>query len=210
MNDSSTAPVANEDVAWASIETPLDVDELKLFCQDIERLFRINPMLIFKDWQANKEDGFQFSGQNISQEEAFDFDLTLSINAVTDGVQINYQQGVKSSTTFTIEAADSGSNLNSKSKLTITENYNGMSEQERKENLHTVDRSLTVWAKYLQQYFLSWQRWSRFGLWRWYMKRVWQPMKPSGRRITYMLLWITAFEIALIILGVAIYYIEYA
>ncbi|VAW90577.1 hypothetical protein MNBD_GAMMA21-18 [hydrothermal vent metagenome] len=208
MNEQNNAVVADEDVAWASIETPLDVDELKLFCQDIERLFRINPMLIFKDWQSNEENGYQFSGQNISQEEPFDFDLTLSINAVTDGVQINYQQGIKSSTTFTIEPADAGSQ--SKSKLTITEDYNGMSEQERKEHLHTVDRSLTVWAKYLQQYFLSWQRWSRFRLWRWYMNRVWQPMKPSGRRITYMLLWITAFEIALIILGVTIYYIEYA
>jgi len=208
MNEQNNAVVADEDVAWASIETPLDVDELKLFCQDIERLFRINPMLIFKDWQSNEESGYQFSGQNISQEEPFDFDLSLTVKNIPDGMQIIYQQGVKSSTTFTIAVADAGSN--SKSKLTITERYDGMSETERKEHLHTVDRSLTVWAKYLQQYFLSWQRWSRFRLWRWYMKRVWQPMKPSGRRITYMLLWITAFEIALIILGVAIYYIEYA
>jgi len=208
MNDSASAPIATEDMAWASIETPLSMDELTLFCQDIERLFRINPMLIFKDWQTTEKNAYQFSGQNISQEEAFDFDLTLNVKTLPDGVQINYQQGVKSRTTFTIEAVDAGSQ--SKSKLTITENYNGMSEQERKEQLHTVDRSLTVWAKYLQQYFLSWQRWSRFRLWRWYMQRVWQPMKPSGRRITYMLLWITAFEIALIILGVTIYYIEYA
>jgi hypothetical protein len=39
---------AIKDAAWATINTPLEVNELKLFCQDIERLFRINPMLHFK------------------------------------------------------------------------------------------------------------------------------------------------------------------
>jgi hypothetical protein len=35
-------------------------------------------------------------------------------------------------------------------------------------------------------------------------------MKPAGRRITYMLLWITVVEFALIALGVGIYFVEYA
>lgn len=208
MNDQSSVPVAAQDVVWASIETPLDVESLKSFCQDVERLFRINPMLIFKDWQAEGENRYRFSGQNISQEEPFDFDLALTVTELPDGLQVSYLQGVKSSTTFKIEPAPPGSQW--KSQLTITENYDGMSEQERKALLSTVDKSITVWAKYLQQYFLSWQRWSRFRLWRWYMRRVWQPMNPSGRRITYMLLWITALEIALIALGFSIYYIEYA
>ena len=34
-------------------------------------------------------------------------------------------------------------------------------------------------------------------------------MKPTARRITYILLWITVVEIALIALGVAIYFVEY-
>jgi hypothetical protein len=42
------------------------------------------------------------------------------------------------------------------------------------------------------------------------MRRVWQPMKPTARRISYMLVWISLFEIALIALGVAIYFSEYA
>ena len=66
-----------------------------------------------------------------------------------------------------------------------------------------------VWAEYLQRYLLMWVRWRRFGMWRWYMRRVWQPMKPASRRITYILLWISVVEIALIALGVAIYFIEY-
>ncbi len=53
MNDQSDVAVAAQDVAWASLETSLDVESLKSFCQDLERLFRINPMLIFKSWQAD-------------------------------------------------------------------------------------------------------------------------------------------------------------
>ena len=41
------------------------------------------------------------------------------------------------------------------------------------------------------------------------MKRIWQPMKPMGRRITYILLWITVVELALIALGTAIYFVEF-
>ncbi len=208
MNDQSTAPAAMEDMAWASIETPLDKDSLKAFCLDIERLFRINPMLIFNDWQTNGDNQYRFSGQNISQEEPFDFDLTFTVTELPDGVEISYENSIKTRTTIKIEDPTSGGEW--KSKLTITDDYSGMSELEREELLHTVDRSLTVWAKYLQQYLIAWQRWSRFAPWRWYMRKVWQPMKPSGRRITYMLLWITVFEIALIMLGVAIYYLEYA
>jgi len=208
MNDHNIAPEIAEDAAWASIETPLDVESLTIFCQDIERLFRINPMLVFRNWQANGNNHYQCSGENISQEKPFDFDLSFKVSELADGLIINYEQGIKSSTTLKIEKVLPGSQW--KSKLTITDSYTGIPEQERKKQLDTVDRSLTVWAKYLQQYLLAWQRWSRFALWRWYMKRIWQPMKPSGRRITYMLLWITFFEIALIGLGVAIYYIEYA
>ena len=41
------------------------------------------------------------------------------------------------------------------------------------------------------------------------MRNVWQRLKPSGRRITYMFWWITLVEIALIALGVGIYLVEY-
>ena len=208
MNDQSVAPAAAEDVAWASINTPLGVEELKSFCRDIERMYRINPLLNFKKWEAAGENRYLFSGQNISQEEPFDFDLELTVEEKPDGFQIHYQGDLRSSTTFTIEAAAADSP--GLSKLTITDRYDGVSEEERKKQLHRVDRSIVIWAKYLQQFLYSWKRWSRFRPWRWYMRRVWQPMKPSGRRITYMLLWISVFEVALILLGVVIYYLEYA
>ncbi len=42
------------------------------------------------------------------------------------------------------------------------------------------------------------------------MDRIWKRLKPTGRRITYMFWWITLVEIALIVLGVAIYLVEHS
>lgn len=192
------------DSAWASINTPLSVDELKIFCRDIVRLYRINPMLEFKKTKVVGENEYSFSGKNISHETSFDFEFNLKVRETENGFEIIYDQGIKSSTDFTIEPAKSGS------KLTITEHYDRLSVTERKTHLGEVDKSLTNWAEYLQRFIIMWKKWSRFGPWRWYMHAVWQPMKPMARRITYMILWITVVEVALITLGVGIYFSEFS
>lgn len=199
-----THNIETEDAAWAAINTPLNIDELKQFCHDIERLFRINPMLEFKVWQPQNENQFLFSGKNISQQTPFDFEVELQVYEQADGFHIKYSHGIKSSTDFKVEPAPQGS------KLTIIDRYEGLSEKERKTRIGEVDKSIVVWASYLQKFLLNWHKWSRITPWRWYMSRVWQPMKPTARRITYMLLWITVVEIALIALGVAIYLAEYS
>jgi hypothetical protein len=202
MNEMVTPPVT-EDAAWASINTPLSVEELTSFCHDVERLFRINPMLEFQQFNTLDAQRYAFSGRNISQETPFEFDITFSVTELPDGLQIDYDQGIKSKSLFKIEPAPQGS------KLTITDYYERLPAEQREQHLHEVDKSLLVWAKYLQSYLVTWSRWSGIGPWRWYMRRIWQPMKPTARRITYALLWITVVEIALIALGVAIYFIEF-
>ena len=202
MNEMVTPPVA-EDAAWASINTPLSVSQLTTFCRDIERLYRINPMLEFQHFKTLGPQRYAYAGRNISQEAPFEFDFTFTVKELPDGLQIDYEQGIKSKTVFKIEPAPQGS------KLTITEYYERLSPEEREQHLQEVDKSLVVWANYLQRYLISWASWSRFAFWRWYMRRIWQPMKPSARRITYTLLWITVVEIALIALGVAIYFVEF-
>jgi hypothetical protein len=197
------APIPGEDAAWASINTPLKIDELKTFCQDIERLFRINPMLEFSRWENLMDGKYRMAVTNISQEIPFELETELRVENQTEGITIHYSNGVKKKTVLKFEPSELGS------KLTIIDDYAGLSEEERQIRLHEVDRSLTNWADYLQRFLVTWQRWSHFTLWRWYMRRVWQPMKPVGRRITYILLWITVVEIALIALGVTIYFIEY-
>ncbi len=199
-----TAPIEAEDAAWASLNTPLSVDGLREFCEDIERLFRINPMLEFSKWQSLGHDHYLVAGRNISQDPAFDFEYELRTSKTVDGIEVSYSAGLKTSTLFRIEPAPQGS------RLTIVDRYDGIAEHERKERLAEVDRSLVVWASYLQKFLLMWRRWSGHAWWRWYMRRVWQPMKPSARRITYMLLWISVVEITLIVLGAALYLVEYA
>lgn len=209
MNEIIEAPAMaeEEDAAWASINTPLSVEELKIFCQDIERLFRINPMLEFNAWEQLSENRYRMAIKNIShKEEPFEIDVEMRVEQNDDGITIHYESGIKSKTVLKIEpSAEYGS------KLTITDNYDALlSEEERKSKLHEVDKSLINWANYIQRFLVTWEKWSKYGLWRWYMKRVWQPMKPSGRRVTYMLLWITLVEVALITLGVGIYLSEYS
>lgn len=198
------SPVANEDdAAWASIATPLSVSELKDFCADTERLFRINPMLEFTKWESMDGDRFLFAGKNISQETPFDFEIGLKVSVLDDGFRFDYDQGVKSSTIFRIEEDPNGS------KLTITEYYDRLPPEEREAHMHEVDKSIVIWAQYLQKFLVMWNHWSKYRLWRWYMKRVWEPMKPNARRITYMILWITVVEIALIILAGGIFFAEF-
>ena len=202
MSDETTPP-ESQDAAWASIQTPLGTAALQTFCLDIERLFRINPYLEFKTWEQRGENQYHFSGHNSSQEPAFEVALNLKVEPLPDGLVIRYAQGLKNSTTLLIEQADNGS------KLTITEDYSGSSEAERNERLQEVDKSLTRWAGDLQSFLVTWHRWSRLSLWRWYMRRVWQPMKPTGRRIVYMFIWISIVEVALIALGAGLYWSEY-
>jgi len=203
MNEIAIPVTPEDDVAWASISTPLSVSELKEFCSDTERLFRINPMLEFSSCESVGNNHFQFAGKNISQETPFDFEFGLSVIELEDGFRFDYDQGIKSSTVLKIEEDPHGS------KLTITDYYDRIPVDEREKHINEVDKSIVLWAQYVQKFLVMWKSWSKFRLWRWYMKRVWEPMKPNARRITYMLLWITVVEIALIALAAGIFFAEF-
>ncbi len=198
------APIAGDNAAWASINTPLKVDELKTFCQDIERLFRINPMLEFHQWENLADDQYRMSVKNISRGVPFELETELRVENHSQSIIIHYSSGLKNKTILKFEPSEQGS------KLTIIDDYSGLSKEESQNRINEVDRSLVTWVNYLQRFMIMWRRWSRFSLWRWYMRGVWQPMKPAGRRITYILLWISVVEVALIALGVAIYLVEYS
>ena len=194
----------SEDAAWASITTPLTVEELIEFCnEDVERLLRINPFVEFKHWKERGNGSYQYNFKNSSQEKSFELELELRVEQRLDGLTIHYSSGLKQSTQFKVEGNPLGS------KLIIIENYAALGENEHEARMNEVDKSLITWAKDLQLYLMRWKRWSRIVPWRWYMKYVWQPMKPTGRRITYMLLWISLVEVGFIALGAAIYFAEY-
>lgn len=203
MNEQA-APTKAENSAWAEFCTPLDVNKLKSFCRDdVERLFRINPYLEFKKWEKMADNQFHVTGKNISQAEPFDFDYEITVTETEQGLRVAYKNDLKLSTTFKVEPAEQGS------KLIIIDEYINLSEEEAAARAKEIDQSLVTWANYLQRFIQTWKKWSWLSPWRWYMRRAWQPMKPMSRRITYMLIWITVFEMVLIALGVAIYFAEY-
>ena len=198
------APTTAENSAWAEFRTPFNVEQLRAFCvDDVERLFRINPYLEFKKWQKIDANIYHVTGKNISHATPFEFEHDLTVAETDEGLRVDYKNSLKKSTLFKIEPYEKGS------KLTIVDEYQDLSEDEAQARAGEVDKSLTIWAEYLLRYILTWKKWSWLAPWRWYMRRVWQPMKPISRRITYMLIWITVFEIALIALGTAIYFNEY-
>lgn len=197
-------PDVTEDSAWAAVNTPLSVEHLIKFCGDVERLFRINPMLDFKSFKSLGGNRYTMCGRNLSQETPFEFDVAFKVTELTDGLRIDYEDGIKSSTTLKIEPSEFGS------KLTLTDEYDRLPVEQREQRMAEVDKSLNTWVDYLQRFLITWKRWNRIRPWRWYMHYVWQPMKPMGRRITYILLWITLAEVALISLGVAIWFAEFS
>lgn len=189
------------DASWVIVDTPLSLPALREFCADIERLFRINPYLEFQRWQRSGADSIHAGFRNLSNQQMVELDLRIERES-EDAFALIYRAGIKTRTRFVLEAAGAGS------RLTITDDYAGMPPAEREQRLHEVDKSLTAWGWALHEYLRREQRWGRYALWRWYMRRWWLPMTPGARRITYMLVLVTAAEFVFVLLVATIYWIE--
>jgi hypothetical protein len=178
---------AAEDAAWVSIETPLSADELRQFIDDVERLYRINPLIEYGAFAQAGKDRFQVSAHNLSNGRHDE--LALGVTRDHAAIKVSYSEGLKVLTTFRVEPGPVGA------RLVIRDEYGGASEAERSARLAEVDRSLTAWGHALHDFMRRWARWRWLAPWRWYMARVWLPMKPSSRRIVYMLWMIALFEV---------------
>ena len=194
-------PDTPRDASWVIVDTPLSLPALREFCADVERLVRINPYLEFQCWQPAGADKIHTRFRNLSNHQTVVLDLHIERESV-DALALIYRAGIKARTRFLLEPAGAGS------RLTITDDYAELPPAEREQRLHEVDKSLTAWGWALHEYLRREQRWGRNPLWRWYMRRVWLPMTPRARRITYMLLLLTAAELVLVLLVATIYWIE--
>ncbi|MBT3014528.1 MAG: hypothetical protein KME63_02145 [Candidatus Thiodiazotropha sp. (ex Clathrolucina costata)] len=193
--------VPSEDAAWVTIETPLSPIQLQKFIGDLERLLRINSLLEFERWESVGDGRIRFEAINLSNGRHVKTEL--SVEYIDRGLRISYDRLLKSSTSIQVEPS-----ITSGSSLIITDDYSGAEETERRRRLDEVDRSLEQWGRDLHGYLQLWHRWSWLPPWRWYMQRVWQPMKPSARRITRWIVWITFAEMAVVLLLIVILVIE--
>ena len=187
------------DAAWVVLETPLAPDALAAFCRDLERLYRINPFLEFTSWAQEGPD--RFRAEVFNHSNGVRSVLRGRVGRAPDGaLRVDYEEGLKKSTRLDIQPAPGGS------RLTITDEYGPAGDAQAS----AVDRSLHAWGVALKAHLERDRRWGWLPLYRMAVERVWLPMKPSARRITFLVLVIAIADIALIALGFAIYWLEYA
>lgn len=186
------------DAAWVTLETSVEPAQLAAFCRDLERLFRINPFLEFVSWEQSAPDRFRAEVLNHSNGRRRVMAATVTQTS-DHALRIDYAERLKKSTRFEIEPAPGGS------RLTITEEYDpsGAAAPDAE-----VDRSLHAWGVALKTYLERDRRWGWIPLYRRCMQRLWLPMKPAARRITFLIVAIGLADIVLIALGLAIYWIE--
>jgi len=190
-----------DDAAWVTIETPFGIDELRGFLDDVERLYRINSLLVFEDWRETGAGRYRMRTINKSNDKTLE--TGLDVEPGGDGLTVRYSDGLKTRTTFRVEAAAGGT-----ANLVVTDDYSGASLAEREARMDEVDKSLVQWGRDLHRYLHRWKRWSRVPGWRFYMRRVWQPMRPMARRITFLLIVITVAEFIMFLFVFVIFWYE--
>ncbi len=200
-NPEQTSPVDSSDAAWVSFSTPFPPDVLNKHCRDIEVLYRVNPYYYFDVWNQTGANTHHAEFENHSNKTRLSLDLSATMESGR-GLTVTYAGGIKKRTVFTIEPAQDGS------RMTITDDYNLLPEAEREKRQAEIDRSLKAWGESLRLYFLRLKRWSWLPGWRWYIWRVWIPMKPSARRIVWFIYLITVAEFLFFLLVLMIYLIE--
>lgn len=193
---------STEDKAWVEIATPLDIQTLRAFCEDLECLYRINPHMDFKTWSETGPDRFHIEFHNSSNDQDGVLDLTR-VRESDHAFTVRYTQGIKTATRFEIAPTAQGS------KLTITDDYSRLPLAERAQRINEVDKSLAGWGQGIFDYLKRVKRWGWIVPWRWYMRWMWIPMKPMARRVTWMLLLINAAFFVLFLFVMLIYSIEY-
>ena len=191
-----------EDKAWVTIQTTFRPDTLRDFCRDLERLYRINPYLEFRVWKETGLGQFHTEFRNLSNERDFSLDLTL-VPESDSAFQVRYAQGIKAATRFELNATQRGSSL------TITDDYGQLPADERARHLDEVDKSLPAWGQAISDYLRRHKRWGWIAPWRWYMRRLWVPMKPSVRRITWLIVLITVVEFFFFVFVALLWWIEH-
>lgn len=199
MNDQT--PSDQQDAAWVTIETPFGVDWLKDFLVDIERLYRINSQIEFEEMRQIADDTYVLKGKNLSNGK--DIDQILKVTPEAAGVRVTYSNGLKTFTSFKIEAQPDG-----ETALVITDDYSGVSQEQREARMEEVDKSLVQWGRDIHRYLRQWKRWSWVPGWQYYMRRFWQTMKPMARRICYMLLLITIVEFVVFLMVFSVFWLE--
>ena len=194
-------PVDSADAAWVSLVVPLPPAGVTQQWRDVEAMLRLNPYYYFKSWTRTGPMSYRAEFENQSNQTQNTLVIETREGPGSE-LTLRYDRGLKRRTVFSVEAVMGGS------RLTITDDYEGVIETERRQRLPEVDKSLKAWAESLRLYFLRLKRWSWLPGWRWYIRRAWIPMKPSARRIVWWIYLITVAEFFFFLFVLLIFTIE--
>lgn len=174
------------DTARAEIAVPLAPAALADFLADVERLFRLNPLLAIESWRACAG-GFHFVAANESNGRRID--AVVAVERAADGstLLLRYATGLKRATRLAVTASAGGA------RLVVTEHYAAV-EDPADPRLAEVDRSLVPWVAALHRHLRARRRWGWLPGWRWWHERFLAGLAPRQRRIVRLLVWISLLE----------------
>lgn len=196
------APTDSQDAAWVTIPAKQSPEALAALVDDMEAIIRVNPYYVYKTkWKKTADNCYETDYSNLSNQQEMSSRFCVERESDARWV-IRYEDGIKKQTALEIEPTEFGS------KLTIIDDYDGTTEAERESRQDEVDKSLKAWGEGLFAYFQRWKRLSWIPGWKWYTRKIWIPMKPSARRITYMLLMIELAFIGLFFFSMLILWVE--
>jgi len=184
------------------IDTPLGLAELRRYCADVERLYRLNPYLEIQAWQPLATGGYRVAWRNLSNKQAATLELRLEPES-ENVFSIAYSKGIKRRTRFLLEPAPNGS------RLVVTDDYASLPEEERVSRIAEVDKSLAAWGWALHAHLRREHRWGSNLLWRWTMHRFWLPMRPAARRVAMLIVLASLAEFVFFLLVALIWWIEH-
>jgi len=196
------AGVDTRDAAWVRVPTRLTPDALATLLRDPEVLLRINPYFYFKEFRKTGPAAWHLDFENQSNQQKLALDIQ-SEDGPGQGLTINYSQGIKRRTIFSIEPFEQGS------MLVVTDDYEHLSEAERTQREAEVDKSLRAWGEGLRMFLVRWQRYSWIPGWRGYIRKLWIPMKPSARRVVWLLFLISVVEFFFFLFVLLIWVVEH-
>lgn len=186
----STPPpvgVPVEDAAWVRVPSRLSPDAVAPLLRDPEVVLRLNPYYYFRELRETGSGRFHAAFENQSNDQQLELNITVE-EGPGEGITLRYDSGLKRRTIVSIEPFGQGS------YVVLTDDYGGITENERREREAEVDRSLVAWGEALRIYLLRIRRYSWIPGWRWYIRRFWIGMKPNQRRIVWLIYLITVVE----------------
>lgn len=206
--------VSSQDAAWVNVDTPFTAALLFDFISDAERLFRLNPYLEVHAWQSAQRrvaEGGRIHLKYLNEMNgmARELDVTVSDFQAGVGYTLNYSEGLKRATEIKVEAKGQGAELLIKDWYHAVEDQPDETAEAKEARLAEADRSLTPWGVAIRQHLLSLKRWNWLPFYRPMRERFWFTMAPRNRRISRLIIWITALEFFAFLFVFLIYWIEY-